>query len=131
MNYEITPPNLFSFPFTIDGLEIAADLRGNAPYSCVTIAKGFHSRSILYSGQFNTQTPIKCYCLKNALYIWQGILKCVFIQHACCSFKKIEWIIAPGNMTETWMTSIDLKLTKDLNRWHIDSAIQNDAVIEP
>ena len=32
-------------------------------------------------------------------------------------------------MTETWMTSIDLMLTKDLNRWHIDSNLCTRTVI--
>ena len=38
--------------------------------------------------------------------------------HLACMllFKNIEWTIAPGSMTETWMTSIDSMLTKDLNR---------------
>ena len=31
-------------------------------------------------------------------------------------FLNIEWTISPGNMTKTWMTSIDSMLTKDLNR---------------
>ena len=89
----MTPSNLFSFSFTINGLNTTADLWGNAPYSCVAIAKGFHSRSILYSGQSNTRPPIKCYCFKNASTFGGEILKWVFTQHACCSFKSSNGLI--------------------------------------
>ena len=38
--------------------------------------------------------------------------------HPACILllENIEWTIAAGNMTETWMTSIDSMLKKDLNR---------------
>ena len=34
--------------------------------------------------------------------------------HPACTllFQNMEWTIAPGNMTETWMTFIDSMLTK-------------------
>ena len=41
--------------------------------------------------------------------------------HAALLIHLMDY--TPGNMTETWMTSIDSMLTKDWNCWYLDSTL--------
>ena len=49
--------------------------RGNQLHSCVGITKGFHSRSIRHSDEFNTRPSIQAYRSQNDLKILRAILK--------------------------------------------------------